>query len=126
MSSIPGQAQQVKDPLPWLWCWSQLWLGFKPWPGNYILWVCPLPPKKSHWTEAELGKQEFLLRFGSIRWRRQVEARNKDQAECETVPSENHPKFPEHVLTAGAMLGDGHVRGKESKTHRLLGGSRAP
>ena len=38
----------LKDPmLLQLWCRSQLWLGFSPWPGNFHLWQVWLFKKKS-------------------------------------------------------------------------------
>ena len=45
----PAQHSGLKDPaLPQLWCRSQLWLGFNPWPRNFHMpWVGPLTKKKS-------------------------------------------------------------------------------
>ena len=35
MGGIPAVVQRVKDlALSQLWCRSQLWLGFDPWPGT--------------------------------------------------------------------------------------------
>ena len=41
--SIPSPVQWIKDLVsPQLWHWSQLWLGFDPWPENFhMLWVQP-------------------------------------------------------------------------------------
>ena len=49
MGLTPCLEQRVKDPLLLqLWCWSQLWLGFNPWPENFHKpWVWPKKKKKS-------------------------------------------------------------------------------
>ena len=44
----PAWHSGLKDPVLWqLWLWSQVWLKFNPWPGNFhMLWVWPEKKQK--------------------------------------------------------------------------------
>ena len=57
--SIPGPAQWVKDPaLLQLWCRSQVWLAFDPWPGNFHM--PRVRPKKEKQEKNKCSKMENI------------------------------------------------------------------
>ena len=61
---IPSPAQWVKDlALLQLWCSSQMWLGFDPWPWNFhMLWVWPKKFTKN--LSIELPCDQVIPRLG--------------------------------------------------------------